>query len=308
MAGKGFRLHNALATIRTRWDFRIHAMNLSDRAVHFPKSFVVGLVIPYDGHVLEVPSDYLPTLNEGADFIVTLGTEPVDASVEEPSTVDRTPKACAGTRVPLPDTVAKTRDGSPGPMPKVAYELIPSDLHPAVRELSERKKGLWDGKLGRNDMTPHRINLMEGARLIRSLPFRSGLHHRDLIKDHVGKQAKLGVIEPSLAEWSLPAVLVPKPDGSSRFCEDYRRPDDVTDKNTYPLPRMDDCKDFLGEATFFSTFDANCGYLQIHAAAEDQDKTTFTCHEVTYRYQAPTWALKRSGSVSDGHPYNAVQD
>jgi len=52
----------------------------------------------------------------------------------------------------------------------------------------------------------------------------------------------------------------------------------------YPLPRMDDCIDFLGDAKVFSTLDCNSGYSQIPVADEDRDKTTFVCHEGAYRY------------------------
>jgi len=100
--------------------------------------------------------------------------------------------------------------------------------------------------LGQIDATPHRIALHPGTRPIRSQPYRTGFHHRRLLADGVTKQVQMGVIEPSKSEWSFPVVMVPKPDGSQRFCVDYRRLNDVTVKDTYPLPRMDDCIDFLG--------------------------------------------------------------
>jgi len=79
----------------------------------------------------------------------------------------------------------------------------------------------------------------------------------------VAKQLQIGVIKPSQSKWSFPVVMVPKPEGSPRFCVDYRRLNDVTVKDTYPLPRMDDCIDFLGEASVFSMLDSNSGYWQI---------------------------------------------
>ena len=94
----------------------------------------------------------------------------------------------------------------------------------------------------------------------------------------------LKVIEPSSTEWVSAIVLAPKPDGSWRFCVDYCRLNDITVKDSYPLPRMDECLDSLGEAKYFTTLDANNGYWQIPVAEEDQDKTTFTCHAGTYRF------------------------
>jgi len=65
---------------------------------------------------------------------------------------------------------------------------------------------------------------------------------------------------------------------------DYRRLNDVTVKDTYSLPRMEDCIEFLSEASVFSMLDCESGYWQIPVAVEDQNKTTFTCHDGTYKY------------------------
>jgi len=79
-------------------------------------------------------------------------------------------------------------------------------------------------------------------------------------------------------------VLVPKPDGTMRSCVDYRQLNEVTVRDVYLIPRMDDCLDFLGDAKVFSTLDCNSGYWQIPVADGERDKTTFVCHEATYRY------------------------
>jgi len=79
-------------------------------------------------------------------------------------------------------------------------------------------------------------------------------------------------------------VLVPKPDGTMRFCVDYRRLNEGKVRNVYPLPRMDDFIDVLGDAEVFSTLVCNSGYWQIPVADEDRDKTTFACHEGAFRY------------------------
>ncbi len=61
-------------------------------------------------------------------------------------------------------------------------------------------------------------------------------------------------------------VIAPKPDGSSRFCVEYRRLNALTKRDPYPIPRMDECVDSLGDAVVFSALDANSGYWQIPIA------------------------------------------
>jgi len=71
---------------------------------------------------------------------------------------------------------------------------------------------------------------------------------------------------------------------SGWFCVDYRRLNERTVKHVYPIPRMDNCLDSIGDATVFSNLDCNSGYWQIPVAAEDREKTTFTSHTGLFRF------------------------
>ena len=64
---------------------------------------------------------------------------------------------------------------------------------------------------------------------------------------------KRNIIEPSTSPWSSPIVLDEKKDHSTRFCVDYRRLNDVTRKDSYPLPHIQDCFDALGGTSWFSS-------------------------------------------------------
>ena len=72
-----------------------------------------------------------------------------------------------------------------------------------------------------------------------------------------------GQIETSDSPWSSPVVLVTKKDSGTRFCVDCRRLNDVTVKDAYPLPRIDDTLDMLAGKQCFFTLDIASGYWQV---------------------------------------------
>ncbi|CAM4613759.1 unnamed protein product [Caretta caretta] len=84
---------------------------------------------------------------------------------------------------------------------------------------------------------------------------------------------ELRVIKESDSAWASSVVLVPKRDGTVRFCVDYRKLHAVTD--TYPMPRIDDMLDMLSQAKYLSIFDLTKSYWQIPLEGEAQQKSAF---------------------------------
>lgn len=72
-----------------------------------------------------------------------------------------------------------------------------------------------------------------------------------------------GIIQPSCSPWEAPIIPVQKKDGGLHFCVDYLKLNDVTRKDAYPLPRIDDALDSLANAKWFSTLDLASGYWQV---------------------------------------------
>jgi Reverse transcriptase (RNA-dependent DNA polymerase) len=103
-----------------------------------------------------------------------------------------------------------------------------------------------------------------------------------------------GVIAPANAVWASPIVIVPKPDGSTRICVYYRRLNAITVRDSYPLPRMHESIDSLGDARIFSTLDCNAEYWQIPVAKEDIPKTTFTSHEGIFWFLRMPFGLRNA--------------
>jgi len=101
---------------------------------------------------------------------------------------------------------------------------------------------------------------------------------RERDKAEVERMRSMWVIEPSTGEWASPVDIVPKPDGSVRFCIYYRKLNMMTVKDAYPIPKMDEYIDSLGDARVFSTLDCNSVYWQTPVADGDKHLTAFTCH------------------------------
>ena len=89
-----------------------------------------------------------------------------------------------------------------------------------------------------------------------------------IIKETIDKLLKAGIISPSRSPWASPVLLVPKSDNPKsvsdwRMCVDYRKLNEVTKKEIYAIPRIEDAIDALNGARYFTTLDLASGYFQI---------------------------------------------
>ncbi|XP_055854500.1 uncharacterized protein LOC129918155 [Episyrphus balteatus] len=127
------------------------------------------------------------------------------------------------------------------------------------------------GQYGRTQLVQHRIDTGD-ARPIRQPARRLPLAKQGEVEEMISTMKKDGLIENSKSPWASPVVLVKKKDGSTRFCVDYRRLNDVTKKDSYPLPRISDTLDAMEGAQWFSTLDLKSGYWQVEIHPEDREK------------------------------------
>lgn len=85
-----------------------------------------------------------------------------------------------------------------------------------------------------------------------------------------------GVIRPSKSPYASPVVVVTKKYGSLRLCIDYRKLNSCSTRDAFPLPRIEEALEALGQAKFFSTLDLTSGYWQVEVAEHDKHKTAFS--------------------------------
>nr|BAH80025.1 putative retrotransposon protein [Oryza sativa Indica Group] len=121
-----------------------------------------------------------------------------------------------------------------------------------------------------------RIDLVPGTNPIHKRPYRMAANELAEVKKQVDDLLQKGYIRPSTSPWGAPVIFVEKKDHTQRMCVDYRALNEVTIKNKYPLPRIDDLFDQLEGATVFSKIDLRSGYHQLRIREEDIPKTAFT--------------------------------
>ncbi|PIK62875.1 Retrovirus-related Pol polyprotein from transposon [Apostichopus japonicus] len=144
--------------------------------------------------------------------------------------------------------------------------------------------------LGRTGIVKHGIATGD-ARPIRQAPRRMPFHQRVQAQAEVDKMLEEGVISPSNSAWASPVVLVKKKDGSIRFCIDYRKLNNVTNKDAFPLPRIDDSLDALSGSQWFSTLDLRSGYWQVEMENVDKVKTAFSMGTGLYEFNVMPFGL-----------------
>jgi hypothetical protein len=112
----------------------------------------------------------------------------------------------------------------------------------------------------------------------------------ELKKQIVELQSK-GFICPSSSPWGAPVLFMEKKDGTQQMCVDYRSLNEVTIKNKYPLPRIEDLFDQIKGVSVFSNIDLRSGYHQLKIRESDIPKAAFLTRYGLYEYTVMSFGL-----------------
>ena len=135
------------------------------------------------------------------------------------------------------------------------------------------------------------IELVPGTGPIAQKPYRMNPKELDELKRQLEDMLQKGLIRPSASPWGSPVIFVDKRDGTTRLCVDYRKLNDVTIKNKYPLPKIEDLFDQMNGARVFSKIDLRTGYHQLKVRETDIPKTTFITRYGLYEYTVMSFGL-----------------
>nr|ABA92238.1 retrotransposon protein, putative, Ty3-gypsy subclass [Oryza sativa Japonica Group] len=189
------------------------------------------------------------------------------------------------------------RTGTTGCFLRTPTSVRSSELHqivlseiPIVREFGEVFPEELPGMPPKREIE-FRIDLAPGTTPLHKRPYRMAANELAEVKKQLEELKEKGYIRPSTSPWGAPVIFVEKKDKTKRMCVDYRALNEVTIKNKYPLPRIDDLFDQLKGATVFSKIDLRSGYHQLRIREEDIPKTAFTTRYGLYEFTVMSFGL-----------------
>jgi hypothetical protein len=135
------------------------------------------------------------------------------------------------------------------------------------------------------------IELKPGTTPIYKTPYRMATPDLAELNEHIKQLLEKGFICPSSSPWGAPVIFVLKKDDTQRLCMDYRALNEVTVKNKYPLPRIDDMFNQLHGPCVFSKINLRSGYHQLKIRECDISKTAFISRYGLYEYTVLSFGL-----------------
>ena len=161
------------------------------------------------------------------------------------------------------------------------------------RELAEvitQYREVFPDVPSKTNLIEHDVDVGDSAP-IKQHPYRVSPMKKELhvLDKEVQYMYKNDIIEESQSNWSSPCILVPKHDGGIRFCTDFRKVND-----SFPIPRIADCIDQIGNAKFVSTFDMLKGYWQVPLTQRAREISAFVTPSGLYQYKVMPFGMKNA--------------
>ena len=145
----------------------------------------------------------------------------------------------------------------------------------------------------KTNLIEHDVDVGDSAP-IKQHPYRVSPMKKELLDKEVQYMLENDIIEESQSNWSSPCILVPKHDGGFRFCTDFRKVNDKTKSDSFPIPRIADCIDQIGNAKFVSTFDMLKGYWQVPLTQRAREISAFVTPSGLYQYKVMPFGMKNA--------------
>ena len=210
------------------------------------------------------------------------------------------------------DTESEVRLGNDQQPIKLQNSQILNDLGTKLSHLpsvqrKEQYREVFPDVPSKTNLIEHDVDVGDSAP-IKQHPYRVSPMKKELLDKEVQYMLKNDIIEESQSNWSSPCILVPKHDGGFRFCTDFRKVNDKTKSDSFPIPRIADCIDQIGNAKFVSTFDMLKGYWQVPLTQRAREISAFVTPSGLYQYKVMPFGMKNAPATFQRMVNKLVRD
>ena len=184
---------------------------------------------------------------------------------------------------------------------------LPSVQRKELAEVITQYREVFPDVPSKTNLIKHDVDVGDSAP-IKQHPYRVSPMKKELLDKEVQYMLKNDIIEESQSNWSSPCILVPKHDGGFRFCTDFRKVNDKTKSDSFPIPRIADCIDQIGNAKFVSTFDMLKGYWQVPLTQRAREISAFVTPSGLYQYKVMPFGMKNAPATFQRMVNKLVRD
>ena len=270
-------------------------LDLGRNTLAFPGGPTVEMVHPTLATTPHPPTSRVTETRTPPQTSPPAAMPPVINANPSPNPTHHTP---VDVRPPAPEQQPAALKGDRRAAVKEVWKRSCDNLEPEQRE--ELWRVLWEFKdifalteeeVGLTHLGQHEIDTGD-ARPVKTRPRRLPLAHQTAADSAIDEMLSAGIIEPSDSPWASGVVMVNKKKSSKmRFCVDYRPLNSVTKKDSYPLPRIDECLDLVSGSSWFSSLDLRSGYWQVPLSPEARPKTAFCTGRGLWQFRVLSFGL-----------------
>ena len=165
-----------------------------------------------------------------------------------------------------------------------------------IENLIAKYSPLFKDIPSRTNLIEHDV-ILEDSTPIKQHPYRINPRHLALVRKEIAYMLENDMIELSNSNWASPIVLVAKADNTVRLCTDFRKVNAVTKTDPYPIPRVDDLIDKIGNAEYVTKIDLLTGYWQVPLTKRAQEISSFITPDGLYKYKVMPFGMRNSPST-----------